>query len=64
MAKIAASFFPLMHPALMSRSNIANSNMCMTKKPQLQRYCKLSLVCKKLHGKIYNVNYVHKGLTI
>ena len=26
-----------------------------SKKPQLQKYCKLSLVCKKWHGKIYNM---------
>ena len=28
-AKIAVGLFPLMHATLMSRSNLANSNMCM-----------------------------------
>ena len=28
-AMIAVGFFPLMHAALMSRSNLANSNMCI-----------------------------------
>ena len=44
-----------MHAVLTSRSNVANSICIWSKKPQLQKYCKLSLVYTKWHNEKYTI---------
>ena len=55
-AKVAVSFFPLIHGALKSRSNVANSNMCKIYEISATEILKIKFQSVKNNiAKIYNM---------